>query len=83
MLADLGWHHFSGGSAGYGHYVVPTVDIEKNVATGFEIWNLMTKTKRTYALPSDFKWGYPIGVSRKYFWVINRAPHFLRRYLLD
>jgi len=83
MITDLGWHHFDGGYGGYGHYVVPAIDVEKNILTGMVIWNLKTKTKRTYALPSDFKWGYPIGVTQKYFWVINRAPHFLRRYLLD
>jgi hypothetical protein len=82
-IVDLGWMHFANGYGGYGHYVIPTVDVATNTVTGIAIWNLATKVQRVYALPTDYQWGYPIGVTRKYFWVVDVPPHLLRRFALD
>jgi hypothetical protein len=83
LIADLGWHHLDNGYAGYGHYVIPTIDVATNTATGIASWNLETRTQRVYAFPPDYRWRYPIGVTRKYFWVVDVPPHLLRRFALD
>ena len=82
LITDLGWHHFSSGYGGYGHYVVPTVDVATNALTGIAIWNLEKKTRRVYPLPTE-QAHYPIGVTRKYFWMIGVVPHLLRRFAVE